>query len=172
MRLLPPEGLRSVEMPDGAVVALERGEAMDVPDAVAFEFLEAGWQKAMTQVNVEVIPGPPGPPGPPGKAGDIGPMPLHQWRDTELRFELKPGIWGKWTDLQGPPGEMRVTHASGGGSITKIIQGGTGTGDGSVPYFVPAGDTFTVPIYRQALFERTIDCEGLMDIEGDLIMVT
>lgn len=34
----------------------------------------------------------------------MGPMPAHEWRGTELRFELEPGVWGEWIDLQGPPG--------------------------------------------------------------------
>lgn len=172
MLLSPPLGLRSIEFPDGRVLELWGGQPVDVPESVVFEFLDAGWKQAEApQREIQQIPGPEGPPGPPGEPGHIGPMPKHEWRDTELRFEIAPHQWGKWTDLQGPPG--RTTHAlGGGGSITKIIQGGTGTGDGSVPYFIPVGDTFTVPIYRQALFERTIDCEGLMDIVGDLIMVT
>lgn len=36
--------------------------------------------------------------------GPIGPMPKHQWRGSELRFEIEPGKWGKRVDLRGPPG--------------------------------------------------------------------
>lgn len=36
--------------------------------------------------------------------GPIGPMPKHQWRGSELRFEVQPGKWGKRVDLRGPPG--------------------------------------------------------------------
>lgn len=120
-------------------------------------------------------PGGKGPRGPQGPQGDIGPMPLHQWRHTSLRFELAPGEWGKYTDLQGPQGVSKVVHipgGGGGGSSTTSASIISTTSDGSVPYFIPAGETFTVPIYRQALFERTIDCEGLVDLSGDLIMVT
>ena len=45
----------------------------------------------------------PGPPGPAGEPGQIGPMPKHRWDDTELQFEMQPGVWGKKVDLQGPP---------------------------------------------------------------------
>ncbi len=38
-----------------------------------------------------------------GDAGQLGPMPKHEWRGSELRFEIEPGKWGKWADLQGPP---------------------------------------------------------------------
>ena len=40
-----------------------------------------------------------------------------------------------------------------------------------VPYFLAAGETFTVPIYRQALFEEIIDVEGILTVDGYLIMV-
>lgn len=49
--------------------------------------------------------GPKGDPGKDGERGDTGPMPRHQWRKTELRFELEPGKWGKWVDLKGEPGK-------------------------------------------------------------------
>ena len=60
--------------------------------------------------------GPPGPQGPAGKDGDDGEMPLHQWNGTLLRFELARGLWGEWTNLQGPPGETRII-SGGGGSV-------------------------------------------------------
>jgi len=88
---------------------------------------------------------------------------------------------------------------SGGGSgatiqnITQVIQridfgdgGGGGGGDGDVgppglrgiegvngmvPYYIGPGNTFTVPLYKQALFEMNIDNEGFLDVEGFLIEV-
>jgi hypothetical protein len=65
----------------------------------------------------------PGPEGPQGPTGPMGPMPSHEWRGTELRFELAPGQWGQWTDLQGPAGETRVVHVGGGGGAV-VIQSG------------------------------------------------
>jgi len=48
-----------------------------------------------------------------------------------------------------------------------------GGGGGSVvPYFLAATDTFTVPIYKQALFEEIIDVEGILTVDGYLIMVS
>lgn len=49
---------------------------------------------------------------------------------------------------------------------------GSGSGDSSfVPYFIASGETFTVPLYDQALFSMNIDNEGILDIEGFLIEV-
>lgn len=119
--------------------------------------------------------------GPPGPRGPIGPMPRHEWRTladgrVELRFQIAPDTWGPWSEnLRGPRGFM---SGGMGGGFTVIDSGGgngngggTTTGDGSVPYFIPADETYTVPIYRQALFARTIDAEGMVDLEGDLILV-
>lgn len=57
-----------------------------------------------------------GPPGP------VGPMPAHEWEGTKLRFELAPGQWGSYVDLQGPPGTDARTvlglPVHGGGSAT------------------------------------------------------
>lgn len=50
--------------------------------------------------------------GDPGDSGETGPMPRHQWRETELRFERAPGKWGQWVDLRGPRG----LGGGGGGS--------------------------------------------------------
>lgn len=64
------------------------------------------------------IEGKQGEPGQRGPQGPIGPMPKHEWRGSELRFEIAPDRWGEWTDLRGPPGP-----AGGGG-------GGSSSGDG------------------------------------------
>lgn len=122
--------------------------------------------------------GEPGPQGPQGSQGERGPSPEHRWIETRLQFKQPDGRWGVAVDLRGPQG----TGGVGGGNGMPGVPGpqgpqgaqGSGTGgtsDGSVPYFVPADETFTVPIYRQALFARTIDCEGTIDLEGDLILV-
>lgn len=44
--------------------------------------------------------------------------------------------------------------------------------NGMVPTFIAVGDTFTVPVYKQALFTLPIDNEGTMVISGDLVEVT
>lgn len=40
-----------------------------------------------------------------------------------------------------------------------------------VPYFIPADETYTVPLYSQGLFSMIIDVEGILDVEGYLIEV-
>lgn len=44
-------------------------------------------------------------------------------------------------------------------------------GSGMVPYFLASGQTFTVPVYKQALFEMTIDNEGILEVDGFLVEV-
>jgi hypothetical protein len=39
---------------------------------------------------------------------------------------------------------------------------------GMVPYYIAAGDTFTVPLYKQALFSDTIEVDGILVILGRL----
>lgn len=61
-----------------------------------------------------------------------------------------------------------------GGStvINNITQTGGGTGNGLlVPLFIAADETFTVPENSQIPFMMTIDCEGLIDVEGFLVAV-
>lgn len=64
-----------------------------------------------------------------GERGPMGPMPKHEWRGTQLRFQQTSGKWGKWTDLQGPAGK------SGGG----VFVGGGGSGSGA-----PGGTTYPI----------------------------
>lgn len=40
------------------------------------------------------------------------------------------------------------------------------------PVFVPTGETFTVPRYKQLLFETVVDCEGVLDLDGILCEVS
>jgi len=47
-----------------------------------------------------------------GCDGNMGPMPKHQWRGTELRFQLDCKEWGKWTELQGKPGASGTGEGS------------------------------------------------------------
>jgi len=50
-----------------------------------------------------------GPQGPQGPTGPAGPMPNHEWKGTELRFELPDGSWGQYVNLQGPAGKGGTT---------------------------------------------------------------
>lgn len=39
------------------------------------------------------------------------------------------------------------------------------------PYFIPADETYTVAVNKQALFTMPIDVEGFLDVEGYLVEV-
>lgn len=43
--------------------------------------------------------------------------------------------------------------------------------NGMVPYFIASTETFTVPLYKQALFAMNIDNEGSLVVDGFLIEV-
>jgi hypothetical protein len=45
------------------------------------------------------------------------------------------------------------------------------SGDGLVPYYIPVGETFTVPLYRQALFSEAIENDGALIVNGLLLGV-
>jgi ribosomal protein L35AE/L33A len=68
-----------------------------------------------------------GPKGDKGDKGDIGPMPKHKWEDTYLKFEIKPGEYGKAVDLRGPQGATGAQGPRGTGGITEIT-----SDDGSI----------------------------------------
>lgn len=74
-------------------------------------------------------PGKPGKPGKPGERGKNGRMPKHEWNGTFIRFEIEPGVWGEWKNLQGP--SSVGSHESFGdmsGSIT--VRNGNQTFEG------------------------------------------
>lgn len=52
--------------------------------------------------------------GPQGATGPMGPMPQHEWRGTELRFQMTPDRWGDFVDLQGPKGDPGKSGGGGG----------------------------------------------------------
>lgn len=66
--------------------------------------------------------GPVGPRGPKGEKGDkgdigaTGPMPRHEWRGTEIRFQQAPDRWGPWVDVRGLTSIHTVQQIVGGGS--------------------------------------------------------
>lgn len=44
-------------------------------------------------------------------------------------------------------------------------------GGSLVPYYIPVDDTYTVPLYRQALFAEPIEVDGALVVNGILIGV-
>lgn len=61
-------------------------------------------------------------------------------------------------------------HPDGTGGVEWTSDGASG-GGGMVPYWIPDGETFTVPLYKQALFSEAIDGPGTLDVIGMLIEV-
>lgn len=49
--------------------------------------------------------------------------------------------------------------------------GGSTVGAAFVPTLIPEGSTFTVPANQQALFALTIDVQGDLVVDGDLVGV-
>lgn len=53
-----------------------------------------------------------------------GEMPRHQWDGTKIRFEQEPGVWGPWTDLEGPAGRNGANGGGGGMPKNLVMDGG------------------------------------------------
>jgi hypothetical protein len=52
------------------------------------------------------------------------------------------------------------------------IQNSTSVTDtGMVPYYIPVNESFTVPLYKQALFAHSIVMDGPLYVDGILIQV-
>jgi len=59
------------------------------------------------------VDGLPGPEGPEGPEGEQGPIPRHQVRNGEIRFEMESGVWGKWISMGGGRGNFTTVGISG-----------------------------------------------------------
>lgn len=98
--------------------------AFDIAIENGFRGTAAEWIKSLRGARGEPGPkgdggapgvnGKAGDPGPRGPQGPIGPMPRHEWKGTELRFEMRPDEWGPYVDLKGPPGDATQTLVGAG----------------------------------------------------------
>lgn len=68
--------------------------------------------------------GPRGEMGTPGEDGLPGATPRHEWRGTEIRFEIEPGVWGDWVDLKGDRGMAGVSVGGLSASSMRMDGGG------------------------------------------------
>lgn len=120
VRLFAPTGGDASFQIGGQEYRVEAGGDVLVPEDSVARLLQEGFRRASGTELLMLMQGPQGPvgfdgkqgdlgprgePGPQGKPGPTGPMPRHEWEGTELRFEIAPGRWGAWVDLQGPPGK-------------------------------------------------------------------
>lgn len=63
--------------------------------------------------GLQGLPGKDGKDGIDGKDGEIGPIPKHEVSGDRVRFEIAPGVWGKWFNLPGG-------SQAGGSAVTKL----------------------------------------------------
>lgn len=89
-----------------------------------------------------------------GEPGDIGPMPAHQVRGDEIRFEKEPGVWGRWIRL---------------GNIVQRIGGSGGTG-GAAAADVSLSLSTDSPISEGAEMTLTVEASG--SNVGDVVSYT
>jgi hypothetical protein len=125
VKLLAPEAGCTFRDASGTAYAVGEDLTVDVPESMVADLIREGFRRA-AGTDVVLFQGPRGASGidgkdgargargPEGPAGPIGPMPSHEWRGTELRFELDVGVWGEYVDLQGPPGKEGGTRFVGG----------------------------------------------------------
>lgn len=113
-----------------------------------------------------------------GAEGPVGPMPKHQWRGTELRFQLTAKKWGQWVDLKGPAGPPgRVVVAGGGDGGTplnpKDIELVTGVQSGDEMLMV-RGDKFVrVKIALSGVPLNAITVDGQhVTVNGEYVVVS
>lgn len=109
-----PRGFRGPQGEKGLIgergLPGEKGDKGDPGESIRGEMGPRGIRGAPGTNGKDGAPGARGPAGP---QGPIGPMPGHEWRGTSLRFEIEPGVWGAWTDLQGPKGDSGKQGAQG-----------------------------------------------------------
>lgn len=75
-------------------------------------------------------------------------------------------------------GNVKITGGSSGYVITtdgtgnlSWAAGGGGGGDGQMPYYIPSGETYTIPLYKQGLFSVPITIDGDLVVNGILVQV-
>jgi len=79
------------------------------------------------------------------------------------------GDVGNITITGGSSGQVLTTNGSGG--LSWANSGGGGSGDGLMPYYIPVGETYTIPENRQGLFVLPITIDGTLEIDGILVEV-
>lgn len=84
--------------------------------------------------------GEPGVRGPKGEQGDVGPMPKHQIKGDEIRFEISSGVWGKWIHMGTGRSTAGGLSYPPGGTVDQVL-GKIGNGYAEVDWIdVASGD--------------------------------
>lgn len=121
-----PEGQPGNQGPAGpkGVDGLDGKDGVSITGPVGLRG-PAGPKGAPGRDGIDGSPGAQGPKGQDGRDGDVGPMPKHQSRSGQIRFENgKPNKWGRWINL-----EQHVSNYNG-------ISGGGGGGDAAVKTWI------------------------------------
>jgi hypothetical protein len=95
---------------------------------------------------------------------------------TQVTSGLTPGVIPGGNTIINQVIQQIIDGDGSGGGSGDVIPGPPGVPgedgeNGMVPYHIFTGETFTVPIYKQALFSMNIDNEGTLEIDGFLIEV-
>lgn len=77
------------------------------------------------------------------------------------------GAVGNITITGGSSGQVLTTNGSGGLSWSA----GSAGGDGLMPYYIPVGETYTIPENKQGLFSLPITVDGTLEVDGILVEV-
>lgn len=115
-----------------------------------------GPQGPVGKAGPQGLKGDPGTNGLQGSDGEAGPMPKHEIRDGEIRFEIKPGKWGRWIKIKQP---SRFVGGGGGGVVTKRGWIEFATGFSSPP-------TLTATIADGDVYEYTYGTKVLYRLVG------
>lgn len=67
----------------------------------------------------------------------------------------------------GTPGQAITTDGNGNLTFSKLSSNSVAP----MPYYIPAGESYNVPVNFQGLFARPIQIEGTLQVDGDLIDV-
>lgn len=67
----------------------------------------------------------------------------------------------------GSSGQVLTTDGAGNLSFSTVSSGG-----GQMPYYIPAGETYTIEQYKQGLFAVPITVDGDLVIDGLLVQVS
>ena len=111
--IVGPTGPEGREGPQGPVGPKGR-DGIDGKDGIAITGPQGprgpeGPRGPAGRDGIDGTPGAQGQPGRDGSDGDVGPMPKHQSRPGQIRFEQgKPNKWGRWINL-----EQQISNYSG-----------------------------------------------------------